>query len=179
MALAIFWLIGITNAINLLDNMDGLASGIASSPPDFWRSAFVNSGQYTEALISLIFAGALLGFLVYNSNPASIFMGDCGSMFVGFFLASSALINVSGGDREVSAGAGGADPGSVHSHLRHDVRHVLRKLSVARRRRADAITRRTGWSRSECPSVTRSGCSTALRRFRACWRFSCNARAST
>ena len=45
----------------------------------------------------LVFAGGLLGFLVYNSNPASIFMGDCGSMFVGFFLASSALINVSGG----------------------------------------------------------------------------------
>jgi UDP-GlcNAc:undecaprenyl-phosphate GlcNAc-1-phosphate transferase len=45
----------------------------------------------------LMFAGALLGFLIYNSNPASIFMGDCGSMFVGFFLASSALINVSGG----------------------------------------------------------------------------------
>src|SRR5258705_9870044 len=45
----------------------------------------------------LVFAGALLGFLIYNSNPASIFMGDCGSMFVGFFLASSALVNVSGG----------------------------------------------------------------------------------
>src|SRR6185437_2993209 len=59
--------------------------------------SFVNSGQYTEALILLIFAGGLLGFLIYNSNPASIFMGDCGSMFVGFFLASSALINLSGG----------------------------------------------------------------------------------
>src|SRR5258705_9330325 len=45
----------------------------------------------------LVFAGALLGFLVYNTTPASIFMGDCGSLFVGFFLASSALVNVSGG----------------------------------------------------------------------------------
>ena len=97
MALAIFWLIGITNAINLLDNMDGLASGIAVIAAGFLALSFVNTGQYTEALISLVFAGALLGFLVYNSNPASIFMGDCGSMFVGFFLASSALINVSGG----------------------------------------------------------------------------------
>ena len=97
MALAIFWLIGITNAINLLDNMDGLASGIAVIAAGFLALSFVNSGQYTEALNSLIFAGALLGFLVYNSNPASVFMGDCGSMFVGFFLASSALINVSGG----------------------------------------------------------------------------------
>jgi UDP-GlcNAc:undecaprenyl-phosphate GlcNAc-1-phosphate transferase len=97
MALAIFWLIGITNAINLLDNMDGLASGIAIIAAGFLSLSFVNSGQLNEALILLIFAGALLGFLVYNSHPASIFMGDCGSMFVGFFLASSALMNVSGG----------------------------------------------------------------------------------
>lgn len=97
MALAIFWLIGITNAVNLLDNMDGLATGIAVIAAGFLALSFVRSGQLTEALILLIFAGALLGFLVYNSNPASIFMGDCGSMFVGFFIASSALINVSGG----------------------------------------------------------------------------------
>jgi UDP-GlcNAc:undecaprenyl-phosphate GlcNAc-1-phosphate transferase len=97
MALAIFWLIGITNSINLLDNMDGLASGIAIIAAGFLALSFVNTGQFNEALIMLLFAGALLGFLLYNSNPASIFMGDCGSMFVGFFLASSALINVSGG----------------------------------------------------------------------------------
>jgi UDP-GlcNAc:undecaprenyl-phosphate GlcNAc-1-phosphate transferase len=97
MALAIFWLIGITNAINLLDNMDGLASGIAIIAACFLALSFVSSGQFVEALMMVAFAGALLGFLVYNSNPASIFMGDCGSMFVGFFLASSALVNVSGG----------------------------------------------------------------------------------
>ena len=97
MALAIFWLIGITNAINLLDNMDGLASGIAVIAAGFLALSFVTTGQYTEALILMVFAAALLGFLFYNSNPASIFMGDCGSMFVGFFLASSALINLSGG----------------------------------------------------------------------------------
>jgi UDP-GlcNAc:undecaprenyl-phosphate GlcNAc-1-phosphate transferase len=97
MALAIFWLIGITNAINLLDNMDGLAAGIALIAAGFLALSFVNSGQFTEALVLLVFAGGLLGFLVYNSHPASIFMGDCGSMFVGFFLASSALMHVSGG----------------------------------------------------------------------------------
>src|SRR5687767_11656596 len=97
MALAIFWLIGITNAINLLDNMDGLASGIAVIAAGFLALSFVNTGQYTEALVMIVFAGALLGFLVYNSNPASIFMGDSGSMFVGFFLASSALMNLTGG----------------------------------------------------------------------------------
>ena len=97
MALAIFWLIGITNAINLLDNMDGLAAGISIIAAGFLSLSFVTTGQFPEALLLGIFATALLGFLIYNFNPASIFMGDCGSMFVGFFLASSALINVSGG----------------------------------------------------------------------------------
>ncbi len=97
MALTIFWLIGITNAINLLDNMDGLAAGIGIIASGFLALSFVNTGQLTEALVLLTFAAALLGFLVYNSNPASIFMGDCGSMFVGFFLASAALVNVTGG----------------------------------------------------------------------------------
>jgi UDP-GlcNAc:undecaprenyl-phosphate GlcNAc-1-phosphate transferase len=96
-ALTIFWLIGITNAINLLDNMDGLASGIAIIASGFLALSFLATGQLTEALMLATFAGALLGFLVYNSSPASIFMGDCGSMFIGFFLASAALVNVSGG----------------------------------------------------------------------------------
>src|SRR6266478_6502581 len=97
MALTIFWLIGITNAVNLLDNMDGLAAGIAILAAGFLALSFINNGQLTDALMLAAFAGALLGFLIYNSNPASIFMGDCGSMFVGFFLASSALVNLSGG----------------------------------------------------------------------------------
>jgi UDP-GlcNAc:undecaprenyl-phosphate GlcNAc-1-phosphate transferase len=97
MALTIFWLIGITNAINLLDNMDGLSSGIALIASGFLALSFFNAGQLNEALVPIAFAGALLGFLIYNSYPASIFMGDCGSMFVGFFLASSALENVTGG----------------------------------------------------------------------------------
>jgi len=96
-ALTIFWLIGITNAVNLLDNMDGLAPGIAAIASCFLAISFINTSHTTEALMLMIFAGTLLGFLVYNSNPASIFMGDSGSMFVGFFLASSALVNLTGG----------------------------------------------------------------------------------
>jgi UDP-GlcNAc:undecaprenyl-phosphate/decaprenyl-phosphate GlcNAc-1-phosphate transferase len=95
--LTIFWLIGITNALNLLDNMDGLAAGIAVIGSAFLALSFLTTGQLPEALMMLTFAGALLGFLIYNSNPASIFMGDCGSLFIGFFLASSALVNVAGG----------------------------------------------------------------------------------
>ncbi|HKR59090.1 MAG TPA: hypothetical protein VJS64_05100 [Pyrinomonadaceae bacterium] len=93
----IFWLIGITNALNLLDNMDGLAAGIAVIGSAFLALSFLTTGQITEALMMMTFAGALLGFLIYNSNPASIFMGDSGSLFIGFFLASSALVNVAGG----------------------------------------------------------------------------------
>ena len=96
-AITIFWLIGITNAINLLDNMDGLATGIAAIAAGFLTLNFIASGQPVEAMIMAVFAAALLGFLVYNSHPASIFMGDCGSMFIGFFLASASLINLSGG----------------------------------------------------------------------------------
>jgi UDP-GlcNAc:undecaprenyl-phosphate/decaprenyl-phosphate GlcNAc-1-phosphate transferase len=97
MVITIFWLIGITNATNLLDNMDGLAAGIAAIASVFLTVSFVAGGQPTEAFLSSVLAAALLGFLVYNSNPATIFMGDCGSMFIGFLLASAALVNVSGG----------------------------------------------------------------------------------
>lgn len=97
MLITIFWLIGITNAINLLDNMDGLAAGIAAIASFFLTLALIAAGYPTEALLVGSFTAALVGFLAYNSNPASIFMGDCGSMFVGFFLASSALIHASAG----------------------------------------------------------------------------------
>ncbi|MDQ3819758.1 MAG: hypothetical protein M3362_19075, partial [Acidobacteriota bacterium] len=97
MVITIFWLIGITNAVNLLDNMDGLAAGIAAISSIFLAVNFLASSQPTEAMVLAVFAAALVGFLVYNSNPASIFMGDCGSMFIGFFLASTSLMSVSGG----------------------------------------------------------------------------------
>ena len=97
MVLTVFWLIGITNAINLLDNMDGLAAGIAAISSIFLAVNFLTISQPTEALILVVFAAALIGFLAYNSNPASIFMGDCGSMFIGFFLASTSLMSLTGG----------------------------------------------------------------------------------
>ena len=95
--ITIFWLIGITNAVNLLDNMDGLAAGIAAIASCFLTMNFIVSGQPAEALMMGVFAGGLLGFLIHNSNPASIFMGDSGSLFIGFFLASAALVHVAGG----------------------------------------------------------------------------------
>ena len=97
-----FWLVGITNAVNMLDNMDGLAAGVSAIAAVFLGVNFIVNGQPAEAAIVIAFAAALAGFLVYNRNPASIFMGDCGSMFVGFFLASCALMNGSAGGRSRS-----------------------------------------------------------------------------
>jgi UDP-GlcNAc:undecaprenyl-phosphate GlcNAc-1-phosphate transferase len=95
-AITFVWLIGITNALNLLDNMDGLAAGIAAIAAAFLALGFLTQGHVPEALMLGVFAAALLGFLIYNSNPATIFMGDCGSLFIGFFLATTALLSVAG-----------------------------------------------------------------------------------
>lgn len=92
-----FWIIGITNAINLLDNMDGLAAGISTIAATGIAINFGINGQITEMMLVGIFIAALLGFLVFNFNPASIFMGDCGSLFVGSFLASTVLLTGTGG----------------------------------------------------------------------------------
>ncbi len=95
--ITVFWLIGITNAINLLDNMDGLAAGIATIGAVSLGLNFAANGQTDDLLLVAVFIGALLGFLVFNFNPASIFMGDCGSMFVGFLLGSTVMLNQTGG----------------------------------------------------------------------------------
>jgi UDP-GlcNAc:undecaprenyl-phosphate GlcNAc-1-phosphate transferase len=90
--LTIFWLVAITNAINLLDNMDGLAGGISLIACAFLAVTFLANGQTAEAALPLILAGAIAGFLWFNFNPASIFMGDCGSMFLGFTMSGIALL---------------------------------------------------------------------------------------
>src|SRR5205809_3295247 len=95
--ITVFWIIGITNAINLLDNMDGLAAGISAIAAISLGLSFGVNGQSAELTLVAVFVGALLGFLVFNFNPASIFMGDCGSMFVGFLLSTSVLLNQTGG----------------------------------------------------------------------------------
>ena len=96
-AITIFWLVGITNAVNLLDNMDGLAAGVCAIAAAFLSIHFFFNGQSEECLLLAVFAAAQCGFLVYNANPASIFMGDCGSMFIGSFLAGMALLHAPGG----------------------------------------------------------------------------------
>lgn len=89
--LTYFWLIGITNAINLLDNMDGIASGVAMIAAGFLAVFFWQSGAIGLLVISLALIGSILGFLFFNFPPARIFMGDSGSMFLGFTLAALAI----------------------------------------------------------------------------------------
>lgn len=90
--LTYIWLIGITNAINLLDNMDGLAGGIVFITAGFLSYMFWSAGNTPLLVVTLALGGAVLGFMFYNFPPASIFMGDCGSLFLGFSLALLAII---------------------------------------------------------------------------------------
>ena len=95
--LSILWIVGMTNAFNLLDNMDGLSAGVAGIAAFFlWAfEAVTAGGMPSEPHILLLpaFMGAVLGFLRHNSHPASIFMGDCGSLFLGFVLAGISMQN--------------------------------------------------------------------------------------
>lgn len=91
--LTFFWLIGITNAINLIDNMDGLAAGIALIAAGFLAYFFFRSDAYGLLLMAMALAGSMLGFLVFNFPPAKIFMGDSGSLFLGFTLAALAVVH--------------------------------------------------------------------------------------
>ena len=84
----LLWVITITNALNLLDNMDGLSGGVATIACIFYFLISVMTGQYLVASLAAALIGACLGFLYYNFNPASIFMGDSGSLFIGFLLAT-------------------------------------------------------------------------------------------
>jgi UDP-GlcNAc:undecaprenyl-phosphate GlcNAc-1-phosphate transferase len=82
------WVVGITSALNLLDNMDGLSAGVATVASAFFLLLAAMSGQYLVGSLAAALLGACLGFLLYNFNPASIFMGDTGSLFIGFVLAA-------------------------------------------------------------------------------------------
>jgi len=99
--ITIFWLVGITNAINLLDNMDGLAGGVSLISCVFLAITFLINGQTSEAILIATLGGAVLGFLIFNFHPASIFMGDCGSMFLGFMLGGTALLSQYGRSRNL------------------------------------------------------------------------------
>ncbi len=90
-ALTLLWVVVVTNAMNLLDNMDGLSGGVGAVAAVFFLLLAAMNNQYLVGALSAALVGACLGFLVYNFNPASIFMGDAGALFLGFILAAVAI----------------------------------------------------------------------------------------
>jgi UDP-GlcNAc:undecaprenyl-phosphate GlcNAc-1-phosphate transferase len=86
-AITLVWLLGITNAINFLDNMDGLSAGVSAVIASFILLLALMNGQFLVGALAAALLGACLGFLRYNFPPARIFMGDVGSLFLGFSLA--------------------------------------------------------------------------------------------
>lgn len=89
--ITILWVVGVTNAINLIDGLDGLACGLSAISSIFLCIVSISTGNIPVALLLIIIAGASLGFLPYNFNPAKIFMGDTGSLFLGFSLAALSI----------------------------------------------------------------------------------------
>lgn len=88
----ILWIVGITNAVNLVDGLDGLAAGISAIASLCIAYAGFIHGHYVASMAMLAVAGGALGFLPYNFHPAKVFMGDGGSQFLGFCLATFSLI---------------------------------------------------------------------------------------
>lgn len=92
--LTIFWIVGITNTVNLIDGLDGLAAGVSTIASLSLAIVAFNIGQYNIGILLLILAGSTAGFLPYNFNPAQIFMGDTGSLVIGFLLATISVEGV-------------------------------------------------------------------------------------
>jgi UDP-GlcNAc:undecaprenyl-phosphate GlcNAc-1-phosphate transferase len=90
-ALTFVWIVGVTNAMNFMDNMDGLSAGVSGVAATFILLLASANNQHLVAALAAGMLGACLGFLRYNFKPARIFMGDAGSMFLGFLLAVLAL----------------------------------------------------------------------------------------
>lgn len=92
--ITVLWLVGISNAFNLIDGMDGLASGVALFSSLVILAVSISQGRPLMVVVALVLCGALGGFLRYNFNPASIFLGDSGALFIGFTLAALSVLGV-------------------------------------------------------------------------------------
>ncbi len=88
----VFWIVGVTVGMNFIDGLDGLAAGIAAIVCGTTAVFAIVSGQWAMAILMLALLGSLTGFLFFNFNPAKVFLGDCGSMFLGFILAAGSVI---------------------------------------------------------------------------------------
>lgn len=91
--ITVIWIVGLTNAINLIDGLDGLACGVSAICSISLLMVMLLKGEYVVALLTAIVVGSCLGFLPFNSNPAKIFMGDTGALFLGYTMA---VVSVTG-----------------------------------------------------------------------------------
>jgi len=92
--ITLVWIVGVTNAVNLIDGLDGLAAGVSSIAALCLMILCIMTGSTTAVMLTASLAGACLGFLPRNFNPAEIFMGDTGSTFLGFVLAVTSILGV-------------------------------------------------------------------------------------
>jgi UDP-GlcNAc:undecaprenyl-phosphate GlcNAc-1-phosphate transferase len=102
--LTLIWIVGLTNAFNLIDGVDGLAAGVSVIAGATCATILVARGHVAEAMLLTALVGAALGFLVYNFSPASIFLGDGGSLLFGFVLATTAITGWQKGATALAAG---------------------------------------------------------------------------
>lgn len=89
--LTVFWIVSFTNVVNLMDGLDGLAAGVSAIASVTVILVALQQGFYPVAVITAALAGGIIGFIRYNFNPASIFMGDTGSMFIGYMMAAISI----------------------------------------------------------------------------------------
>ncbi len=130
--MTMFWFAGAINAFNLIDGLDGLASGIALIATLGMAGSLFLIQNPQAALFHLAFAGGLVGFLRYNYNPASVFLGDSGSMYIGFTLAALPLVSQTPNSFLVSVGVPMLAMGvpifdSALAILRRSIRHLIRR----------------------------------------------------
>ena len=103
LVVTVLWVVAVTNAFNLLDNMDGLSAGVAALAAAAFCLVAALNGQYLVAALSAAVAGCATGFLRHNFHPAKIYMGDAGSLFLGFLLAAIAVrLKLADAPREVA-----------------------------------------------------------------------------
>ena len=129
-AMTVFWIVGAINAFNLIDGLDGLASGLALIATLGMAGVLFFTGRSTAAIFHFAFIGGLVGFLRYNYNPASVFLGDSGSMFIGYVLSALPLLAHARNSYLVSIGVpllamGVPIVDTTLAILRRSVRHIL------------------------------------------------------
>ena len=100
--ITVLWLVGVSNAVNLIDGMDGLAGGVSAIAAVATAIVCLSQGELVAAALAGILAASALGFLPWNFHPAKTFMGDCGALFMGFILGTLALMGLCKGATAIS-----------------------------------------------------------------------------